>query len=565
MRSLVLAAAATLLAAAPSGAATFTVTTPADSGAGSFRAAVQSANANGGPDDIVLGVDVYAMTVAGAENAALQGDYDVTGPTTVRGAGMGLTILDANDVDRLFEVRPGGSLTLDDLTLVDDDDQGGAVYSDSPGVTVKLERVRVTRMTSFSAVYLDDAAGLQVTDSIFDDNDTAFAGGIYVKSVPTTIAGSTFRGNDVGFGGGGVFVEGDSVVTIAGSRFEDNTSAFGGAALWSQLTSKTTVTDSVLTGNAADFGGGALWVQNDAQTTVARSRITGNSTRPDSFGGGAMWAQNNGRLTVTDSTISGNTAITAVGGGGAVFVHDDADVTFERSTVSGNRMRMASGSPGANPGGGVAFVDGDGDLVLRNATVDGNASDRPGGVVLLDDTAGLDLLHTTVSANTSGGAGGFLANVTSPGAPTDVVARIESSVLAGHSAPACTATAGAGTILSEGRNVEDDSTCGAATATDRRNADPRLGPLQDNGGPTQTRALLAGSPARSWWPRRRRCARCASATSSRCPRPGAASAAAASRSGCGFHAAPASCARGSSSTAGGSRFADPTGCGRSST
>ena len=46
-----------------------------------------------------------------------------------------------------------------------------------------------------------------------------------------------------------------------------------------------------------------------------------------------------------------------------------------------------------------------------------------------------------------------------------------------------------------GHNLDDDASCGLQGAGDLSGADPRLGPLQDNGGPTPTRALLEGSAA----------------------------------------------------------------------
>jgi hypothetical protein len=64
----------------------------------------------------------------------------------------------------------------------------------------------------------------------------------------------------------------------------------------------------------------------------------------------------------------------------------------------------------------------------------------------------------------------------------------------GEDADDC-ATAGNSTIASSGFNLADDASCDFELPTDRRNVDPKLGPLGDNGGPTPTQALLEGSPA----------------------------------------------------------------------
>src|SRR5215469_1064747 len=52
-----------------------------------------------------------------------------------------------------------------------------------------------------------------------------------------------------------------------------------------------------------------------------------------------------------------------------------------------------------------------------------------------------------------------------------------------------------GTLTSEGYNLSSDSTCNFNNPGDLNNHDPMLGPLQNNGGPTQTMALHPGSPA----------------------------------------------------------------------
>jgi len=52
-----------------------------------------------------------------------------------------------------------------------------------------------------------------------------------------------------------------------------------------------------------------------------------------------------------------------------------------------------------------------------------------------------------------------------------------------------------GALSSEGYNISGDNTCPLHGPGDMNNRDPKLGPLQNNGGPTQTMALLPGSPA----------------------------------------------------------------------
>ena len=79
------------------------------------------------------------------------------------------------------------------------------------------------------------------------------------------------------------------------------------------------------------------------------------------------------------------------------------------------------------------------------------------------------------------------------GAPVDVT--IQNSIVAGNGLYGCQVEGGANAVLTSlGNNVFGDDSCGAA-AGDQTFTDPVLGPLADNGGPTLTHALLAGSPA----------------------------------------------------------------------
>lgn len=497
MRSLLAVVAVLALLPASASAATFTVTTTADGVAGSLRAAVQGANGTGGPDDIVLDSATYVMSVAGNDNTNAAGDFDVTGPTRILGEGAAATVIDANDVDRIFDVRPGASLTLNDLTVTDTNDSAGAIQMVAlPAVAASatLERTIVSKHTSSTAVLAGTNTTLTVRDSLFDDNDTDFAGGIVAQGTAVaTITGTTFREADVAFSGGGVLSQQQARVTISDSRFEDNSANVAGGALLTQGNAVVNVTDSVFARNDAGFGGGAMFAQDDSVTTIERSTFTGNSSRLNGQGGGAMWVQHQADVTVRDSTLSENVARTQFGGGGALFAQNAAKVIFERSTLAGNAMTASPGGSGDVRGGGGAFVNDSASVTLRNATVDGNTSDVAGGGFLLADNARLELTHATVSANSAAGPGDGIANLSAPPATTDVVARIERSIFADGG---CSGGPAAGVILSEGSNVETGDTCGAAAASDRRNADAKLGPLADNGGLTPTRSLLVGSAAR---------------------------------------------------------------------
>lgn len=93
------------------------------------------------------------------------------------------------------------------------------------------------------------------------------------------------------------------------------------------------------------------------------------------------------------------------------------------------------------------------------------------------------LMNSTVNGNTAGRGAGGISNVGTAVLTNTIVAI-------SISGSDCT-----GTITSGVRNLDSDSSCGLTGIGDLPSTDPMLGPLADNGGTTQTHALLPGSPA----------------------------------------------------------------------
>ena len=182
-----------------------------------------------------------------------------------------------------------------------------------------------------------------------------------------------------------------------------------------------------------------------------------------------------GTLTLANSTVSGSTSASGTGGGG---IYNGGTLTLTDSTVSGNT------STGFGHGGGIANF---GTLTLTNATVSGNTSRLAGGGIYTGGGT-LTLTNATVSGNTAGNFGGGIFT-------SGAAARLANTIVAGNTAVSNGPDAN-GTFTSQGNNLIGN-TEGATGfgASDLLNRNPLLGPLQNNGGPTDTRALLPGSPA----------------------------------------------------------------------
>jgi hypothetical protein len=193
------------------------------------------------------------------------------------------------------------------------------------------------------------------------------------------------------------------------------------------------------TGGATESSGGG--VLNSGTLTLMNCTVSGNTANRD---GGVF---NSGTMTLNNSTVSGNTASFMAGG---IFNYRSA-LTVTNSTVSGNTGEY---------GGGILN---NGNLTLTNITVSGNAANYGSGIYHLSGST-LTVRNTLVD---------------------DLCYKVSNV-----------------TITSNGHNIENPADqCDFDHATDQVNIRaPMLGPLQDNGGPTETHALLPGSVAIDWIP-----------------------------------------------------------------
>jgi hypothetical protein len=208
--------------------------------------------------------------------------------------------------------------------------------------------------------------------------------------------------------------------------------------------------------------------------------ISGNSVDASAGHGDGIC----GSGTITGCTISGNTVAVTDGSGTGGGIEWDGTITG--CTISGNTV-VVFDSFSIGYGGGIA-----GSGTIIDCTISGNSTsgsnNRGGGGIYGDPL--LTVINSTISNNAAPGAsGGGLS-----GGGT-----LKNTIVAGNQAASSPDVAG--TLTSQGHNLIGDGTGGSGydptdlVGTSGNPIDPLLGPLQDNGGPTQTMALLAGSPA----------------------------------------------------------------------
>jgi hypothetical protein len=255
--------------------------------------------------------------------------------------------------------------------------------------------------------------------------------------------------------------------------------------------------------------GSAGAIANAGTLSVSNSTLSGNTNS----GGGGGTIYNSGALSVSNSTLSGNTSYSSFSSGGAIY-NETGTLTVSNSTLSGNTVYGAAGYSAT--GGSIVMAAGRLSLsssTLCNNTVIGGSyfywdPDSPyiypnggawigdnaygGGLYVFGGTVSID--HSTLAGNQA--IGGYSDPGYQPGysAGDDIFNGLGQSALQIYDTILDSDLFGGFTSL--GHNLIGNTVWGSGfAATDLLNVNPQLGPLQDNGGPTQTMALLASSPA----------------------------------------------------------------------
>jgi hypothetical protein len=275
--------------------------------------------------------------------------------------------------------------------------------------------------------------------------------------------------------------EGSGTVTIHGAGARSTSIDAGGASrVFKLMTPKIAIEGLTITGGLT--------------TAAELTEFAGD--------GGGILVVNNEQLTLNQVTITGNTA--SQNGAGVSAPPESVTstaVTINASTISGNRV---TGGAIEGLGGGVYTL---GDLTIVNSTITGNSIDNAvgtnqGGGVLVGidpaNTAGTkaSVLNSTIAGNSvsAGGIGGGLT-VYNPTVGVTTALEVKNTIVAGNTVGGAAGNCGAVAMVTSSNNLSSDASCMFSDAGSRQNTDPQLSALANNGGPTDTMALPAGSPA----------------------------------------------------------------------
>lgn len=246
---------------------------------------------------------------------------------------------------------------------------------------------------------------------------------------------------------------------------------------------------TIIDGNAADrvfdvqdngsLNLSAVTIRNGDENQGAGIRnanilILANVTLRDNVGkdGGGVYVHRNGSsASITNVTFTNNVAKQ----GGGLYAKDSSTASISRSLFNANSAEK----------GGALFVKGNGTAIaLTNVTVAANSASTEGGGLQMDGNGVAQLSNVTVYGNSSPDGGGVHVR-------NGTVSLLNTIVANSTQGLDC-----AGTITSLGNNLASDNSCQLVLPGDIPASNPLLGPLQNNGGPTLTYALMALSPAR---------------------------------------------------------------------
>ncbi len=365
---------------------------------------------------------------------------------------------------------------------------GTLVLTDQRGITIHGagETTTIIKGKGTSGILrISGQASTALSQLTISGGRTRYGGGIF-NSGMLTVSDSTISGNIASSNsngrGGGIYNRGTLTLsnsTISGNKANGIAGSAGGG-IYNETNATLTVSDSTITGNkAAQHGGGISngdYNTNGGTVSVSNSTISNNSGYYDSGG-----FYNNGRLSVSNSTINNNTASDYGGDGGGIYNDHGGTVSVSKSTISNN---LAYGGDGGALGGGIFNY---GITNVKNSTLSTNTAGVFGGGIYND--GGVSLSNSTLSGNWSGEGEGAAIYI-------DFGSVSATGTILANSKVGLNCY---GTVKEmAGYNLDSDGSCGFMLSTDINNKDPMLGPLQNNGGPTQTMALLQGSPAIDW-------------------------------------------------------------------
>jgi predicted outer membrane repeat protein len=467
-----------------------------------LRAFIQETNAQPGPDTIVVPAGHYKLTITGeGEDNAATGDLDILDELTIVGANAATTVIDGNQIDRVFHII-GIKTSISNVTVTNGDasgEEGGGGILNGRDIDYKpgrliLEDVVVNNNKTTGIGGNNSSGGgiyslgpITITNSIISNNQSVYGHGGGIRSTFTLyILDSMVSNNISSRNGGGIAAE---HIVLINSIVNNNIIGANGPTRDGggiNIGTSGLIDNSVIRNNSVTNGpGGGIYIGVNATVTITQSEImtnvvSGNSTAND---GGGIYSDSNQTVTIIDTSIKGNSA--SLSGGGIYNNSEWGQMNLERVSIREN------GTEGFGAG-----IYNAGNLDLTNVTLARNRAvgmfNEEGGGIYHKD-AFLRITNSTLAENTAeyGGAIFIISG--------NVV--LENTILTDNTAfgiilPGEPDTHNcSGPITSGGYNLEDGTDCFFAGTGDISGVNALLLPLSTSAPWTDFYPLGNNSPA----------------------------------------------------------------------
>jgi predicted outer membrane repeat protein len=435
----------------------------------------------------------------------------------------GLVVILILSAQALFTVTPVQAAAITVTSKLDTSDPGKCRLRDAitaantntatggcPAGSIGLDTIGFSLGTqcnlTLCTISLTNALPAVTEDLTINGNNTAISGAnafrVFELNAVTVNISNLKISNGNAFGPGGAIAMAGTpnpgtLLTLTNVFFSGNHAVFGGAIYEDGGT--LSVQNCTFSGNTASGNGGAIYQTGNVPLLFMIASTLSNNTAAGE--GGALALE--GEATILTSTFSGNSA----GSGGAIAKSVGGNFFLDNSVVDHNSSTPPTSVGG---GGGIIINANRGTTTLTNVTVSGNSTKNDGGGILAIIQAPLNLNNVTITNNTADsdnngiGNGGGISMI-NPSPHT-----VQNSIIAGNFDTPGNTGGGivdpdcAGTFTSQGYNLigrKDgcggfvNGTNGDQVGTGASPIDPLLALLANNGGRTQTHALLPGSPA----------------------------------------------------------------------
>jgi hypothetical protein len=425
---------------------------------GDLRYCITQANANADPSNQIVFQDGLTGTIT------LQlGDLQITKDLEIDGPGSPLLTISGNHQSGVLNITKAPTAQYVHLS--------GLTIADGIGILNEFGNAR------FGGGLYNDHAAVTLTDCTFAGNILPGLvdsdGAIYNRLGTMVLDSCALIGNYAGSHGDGGAIGNAGTMTLTNCTISGN-HAFTESAIGNQGTM--TLVHCTVSDNIAEdiTAGNAINNFGSHKLTIADSTISGNVANSP------VIQVTGSQLVMTDSTVADNT--------GGALNNFQSSIQLTGCTISGNVGTLGAAIYALSSIGS--------DTNLTNCTISGNSSSLQGAIILFSAQETLELTSCTIVGNTGGLTGGVFVFKNSV---SSARAFVRNTIIAGNQG-----SSGAdvwGPVLSFGYNLigQADTSSGWVakdlTGTSDQPLDPKLGPLQDNGGPTLTYPLYSDSPA----------------------------------------------------------------------